>query len=135
MYICSPQKRAISSVGLEHLPYKQGVVGSNPTSPTIKSLLRKTFFVMCICYILYSGSLDRYYVGSTCDSMDNRLRKHNSAHKGFTGKADDWQVVHYESFTDVSQARERELQIKRWKSRKLIEGLIGLEHPDKSGGS
>ncbi len=27
-------KRAISSVGLEHLPYKQGVVGSNPSSPT-----------------------------------------------------------------------------------------------------
>jgi hypothetical protein len=36
MYICSPfgGERAISSVGLEHLPYKQGVVGSNPTSPT-----------------------------------------------------------------------------------------------------
>jgi hypothetical protein len=28
------KKRAISSVGLEHLPYKQGVVGSNPSSPT-----------------------------------------------------------------------------------------------------
>ena len=28
--------RAISSVGSEHLPYKQGVVGSNPTSPTQK---------------------------------------------------------------------------------------------------
>jgi signal transduction histidine kinase len=26
--------RAISSAGSEHLPYKQGVVGSNPTSPT-----------------------------------------------------------------------------------------------------
>ena len=26
--------RAISSVGLEHLPYKQGVDGSNPPSPT-----------------------------------------------------------------------------------------------------
>jgi 23S rRNA (adenine2503-C2)-methyltransferase len=26
--------RAISSVGLEHLPYKQGVAGSNPASPT-----------------------------------------------------------------------------------------------------
>jgi hypothetical protein len=24
----------ISSVGLEHLPYKQGVIGSNPISPT-----------------------------------------------------------------------------------------------------
>ncbi len=44
MYICSPQKRAISSVGLEHLPYKQGVVGSNPTSPTSQGLLRKAFF-------------------------------------------------------------------------------------------
>lgn len=27
--------RAISSVGSEHLPYKQGVVGSIPTSPTV----------------------------------------------------------------------------------------------------
>ena len=26
--------REISSVGLEHLPYKQGVNGSNPLSPT-----------------------------------------------------------------------------------------------------
>ena len=25
---------ALSSVGSEHLPYKQGVVGSNPTGPT-----------------------------------------------------------------------------------------------------
>jgi hypothetical protein len=28
--------RAISSVGSEHLPYKQGVGGSNPSSPTTK---------------------------------------------------------------------------------------------------
>ena len=27
--------RAISSVGSEHLPYKQGVTGSNPVLPTI----------------------------------------------------------------------------------------------------
>ena len=27
-------EQGISSVGLEHLPYKQGVVGSNPTCPT-----------------------------------------------------------------------------------------------------
>tara|TARA_A100001388_G_scaffold232554_1_gene185230 strand:- start:59 stop:286 length:228 start_codon:yes stop_codon:yes gene_type:complete len=26
--------RAISSAGSEHLPYKQGVTGSNPVSPT-----------------------------------------------------------------------------------------------------
>jgi hypothetical protein len=30
--------REISSAGSEHLPYKQGVTGSNPVSPTKKSL-------------------------------------------------------------------------------------------------
>ena len=34
--------RAISSVGSEHLPYKQGVDGSNPPSPT-----RATESVLC----------------------------------------------------------------------------------------
>jgi hypothetical protein len=29
-----PLNRAISSAGSEHLPYKQGVTGSNPVSPT-----------------------------------------------------------------------------------------------------
>ena len=30
-------KREFSSVGLEHLPYKQGVTGSTPVIPTTKS--------------------------------------------------------------------------------------------------
>ena len=29
--------RAISSAGIEHLPYKQGVTGSIPVSPTISA--------------------------------------------------------------------------------------------------
>ena len=36
LYICILY-RAISSVGSEHLPYKQGVTGSNPVSPTEKA--------------------------------------------------------------------------------------------------
>jgi hypothetical protein len=35
-YICRSM-RALSSVGLEHLPYKQRVVGSNPTGPTVEN--------------------------------------------------------------------------------------------------
>ena len=35
LYICTPYNlRALSSVGSEHLPYKQGVAGSNPAGPT-----------------------------------------------------------------------------------------------------
>ena len=36
MYLCIAfrEKRAFSSAGLEHLPYKQRVGGSNPSTPT-----------------------------------------------------------------------------------------------------
>ena len=35
VYLCNPKrKREHSSAGLEHLPYKQGVTGSNPVAPT-----------------------------------------------------------------------------------------------------
>ena len=37
VYLCNPKrKREHSSAGLEHLPYKQGVTGSNPVAPTKK---------------------------------------------------------------------------------------------------
>ena len=74
-------------------------------------------------YILYSSSLDKYYLGST-ENLEGRLRRHLSHHGGFTGKADDWQLVYYESFPSKQQALARERQIKRWKSRRMIEKLV-----------
>jgi len=43
LYICTriQQEGAISSAGSEHLPYKQGVTGSNPVSPTSKGFYSK----------------------------------------------------------------------------------------------
>ena len=80
---------------------------------------------MYIVYILYSINEDRYYIGFTGDEIQERLRKHNSNHKGFTGKVADWRIVYTESFTQKKEAMKRELEIKKWKSRKLIEKLIG----------
>ena len=79
-------------------------------------------------YILYSAQLDRYYVGSSGDDMQERLRRHNSNHKGFTGKAADWKIVYLEEYNSRSEAYQRELLIKAWKSRKRIEQLIDSEH-------
>ena len=68
--------------------------------------------------------------------MSERLRKHNTNHKGFTGGKGDWTLVYTESFDSASDARKRELQIKKWKSRAMIERLIskhssaGSGHPD-----
>jgi len=56
--------------------------------------------------------------------LEERLRKHNSKHKGFTGKSADWKIVYTECFLSKSDAYARERQVKAWKSRKLIEVLI-----------
>ena len=46
-YLCTrlQKARAFSSAGLEHLPYKQRVGGSNPSTPTKSSeAIRDSFF-------------------------------------------------------------------------------------------
>jgi putative endonuclease len=83
-------------------------------------------------YILYSLRLNRYYIGHT-SNLEERLRKHNSNHKGFTGKTDDWKLVHTEIYNSKSDAYQRELEVKKQKSRKMIEkltGKTGSGHPD-----
>ncbi|NGX84504.1 GIY-YIG nuclease family protein [Aequorivita sp. KMM 9714] len=48
-------------------------------------------------YILYSQTLDKYYVGSTED-VSHRLREHLWNHKGFTSRAKDWELKYSEFF-------------------------------------
>jgi putative endonuclease len=87
------------------------------------------------CYILFSEMRNSFYVGSTGDDLNERLRKHNSNHKGFTGSVSDWKIVYMGTFDSVSEARKRELQIKKWKSRSAIERLIKSSPPNLSAGS
>ncbi len=75
-------------------------------------------------YILYSKTKDKFYVGYTNDELLDRLRRHNSNHKGFTGGTGDWQIKYTESFEKPADTRAREKQVKSWKSRKKIEDLI-----------
>jgi putative endonuclease len=83
-------------------------------------------------YILFSATLNKYYVGYSGDIIEERIRRHNSNHKGFTGRKADWILVYKELYPTKSEAVLREKEIKSWKSRILIEKLIskGLEHPD-----
>ena len=81
-------------------------------------------------YILFSANRNKYYIGHTGDLLSERLRRHNSNHKGFTGPVDDWIIVYTEEFETKQLAYKREREIKDWKSRKRIEQLItGSEHP------
>ena len=79
---------------------------------------------MAVFYILYSKAIDKFYIGATCDTIEERLRKHNSHHKGFTGKISDWEVVYQEIFDTKDDAFSREKKVKSWKSRTKIEQLV-----------
>ncbi|WET00462.1 GIY-YIG nuclease family protein [Chryseobacterium arthrosphaerae] len=79
---------------------------------------------MCYCYILYSKSLDKYYIGHSCDDLQERLRKHLSDHKGFTAKTKDWSIAYFENFRSKLEAYKREREIKAWKSKAKIQKLI-----------
>ena len=79
---------------------------------------------MFYTYILFSATKNKYYIGSTGDLLEERIRKHNTNHSGFTGGMGDWTLKYSEAFHTKSDALKREKEIKKWKSRKLIEKLI-----------
>ncbi len=83
-------------------------------------------FEMYHTYILFSERVNKFYVGYTGQGLEERLSRHNSNHKGFTGRSNDWAVAYSEAFSTKSEALQREKVIKGWKSRKKIEQLI---HP------
>lgn len=78
---------------------------------------------MYFVYILYSPSKDKYYFGA-CQDIQERLKKHNTNHSGFTGKNGDWELKWTEEHPVKTAVLKRENQIKSWKSRKMIETLI-----------
>ena len=81
-------------------------------------------------YIIYYAKLDKFYIWHTGDDLFERLRKHNSNHRGFTGKSPDWVMVYIEKYATKNEAYKREREIKGSKSRNLIVSLIGSVHPD-----
>ena len=89
------------------------------------------FYRMFHCYILYSEKLDKYYVGSTSD-LEGRVQRHNTSNKGFTSTGKPWVIKLTEQFEAKGHALKREMQLKSWKSRSVLEGLIrkGSGHPD-----
>jgi putative endonuclease len=81
---------------------------------------------MAFCYVLYSQSLDRFYIGCTHDEIGNRLEKHLSkvyGEKKYTAKADDWEVYLNIVCLSFTQAIKLENHIKKMKSKKYIQDM------------
>jgi putative endonuclease len=78
---------------------------------------------MFVVYILYSSSLNRYYVGHT-EILKNRLTLHNAGKVRSTKCGVPWVVKYIEKFDNRNDAYRRELQIKRYKSGRAFTKLI-----------
>jgi putative endonuclease len=79
---------------------------------------------MAFIYILQSESTGRFYIGSTND-LERRLSEHTRAHSLATRGRGPWKLVHQESLATLLLARQREREIKNWKSAKKIVDLLG----------
>ena len=83
-----------------------------------------------VCYVLYSKSIDSYYVGYTSD-FEGRLRLHRSGYfggKSYTCRATDWELFLLIPCQIIEQAVYIESRIKKMKSRQYIENL--RKYPD-----
>ena len=95
-------------------------------------MLQPTTTMNFYIYILYSKSIDKYYVGFSNDPW-KRLEQHlNNDPDKFTGKAKDWVLsVAFWVSHESKDAIKIERFIKKQKSRVLIEKLIDPEfQPD-----
>ena len=79
---------------------------------------------MATTYVLFSKAIDRFYIGHSEQTIEERLKKHLSNHSGFTGRAKDWEIVFTKKFETKSEAYALERKLKGLKSRVALEKYI-----------
>lgn len=69
---------------------------------------------MAYVYILYSKSINRFYIGS-CFDLSKRMNEHRNGvfKNSFTVRANDWELYYVISDLEYRQAREIESHIKK----------------------
>ena len=110
------------------MTHNQVVPGSSPGGPTKTSTFVEVFYfyAMAYCYILYSQSKDKYYVGATQVAVEERLDKHNQKFyrgQSFTSITSDWELFLTIQVKDFNHALRIEKHIKRMKSKTFIQNL------------
>jgi putative endonuclease len=79
------------------------------------------------CYIIFSKTLRRFYIGACQDNLTSRIVKHNLHEYGFqryTAKATDWELILNIECETYSQAIRIEKHIKAMKSSIYIKNLL-----------
>ncbi|MFD2561033.1 GIY-YIG nuclease family protein [Aquimarina rubra] len=69
---------------------------------------------MFIVYILFSESLNKYYIGHTAN-LEDRLKRHNQGRSKSTKPGMPWKIIYTEEYQTKSEAYQREMEIKKKK--------------------
>ena len=78
---------------------------------------------MFYVYILYSKTIDKFYVGST-SNLNNRIFRHNEGKSLYTRSGRPWELIFSFACNTRSEARSIENHIKRMKSRTYIQNIV-----------
>ena len=80
---------------------------------------------MFYVYILFSSSLEKYYVGYT-DNVNRRLNQHNAGKGDYTSKGIPWFLVAAIECISKSDAIQLELKIKKRGAKRYLQdqGLV-----------
>jgi putative endonuclease len=76
--------------------------------------------MMYFVYIIYSESLQRYYVGST-NNISDRLRRHNSGQGKYTRIGIPWKLINSFEFSTRPEAVRLEMKIKKRGIKRFLE--------------
>ena len=85
------------------------------------------FFMHFTVYILYSKSIDKFYIGKTSLTVEERLQYHLYKHKGFTSRADDWSIIYTKALNSNSDALRLEKKIKNRGAKRFLLDLDSKE--------
>jgi len=89
---------------------------------SMSRLSGKPYFV----YVLWPASASRFYIGISEDP-DVRLAQHNAGVSKWTSNYDSWELVLVERYANYSEARKRELLLKKQKGGTCFYALTGLD--------
>ena len=78
---------------------------------------------MYYVYIIYSEKLHKRYIGRAED-LQERIRKHNSKHTGFTSDGAPWKLIFYQAFLDKKDSIDEEIFLKSGKGRERLKFLL-----------
>lgn len=79
---------------------------------------------MAFVYVLRSLKNSYQYIGSTRQSLEERLTRHNSGHVASTKGKRPFILLHSESFDNYTDARKRELYFKSGSGREHLRRLL-----------